>query len=356
MDRFRKIAVFLPNWVGDVVMSTPALRALREHFAGIPIAYIGRKAAVDTLTGTSWANLLITDPSSRNRSGLSAAFALARRLRQERFDLAVLLPNSFRTALVAWMGRCRHRIGYSRDGRTFLLAESLDPPRDAMGYVPIAAIDYYNKLLALVGVTATDRRMELPLLPSDEMAAEALLRQSQYDPKRPLVMLNPGAAFGSSKLWHFRRYAALGDELTVRRGAQIILHAAPAEKQLAAKVAETMKYPPLVDFARRDSSLGLLKALLRRCRLLVTNDTGARHIAAAVGTPIVTIFGSTDPEWTTLNYARERIVRKAVPCSPCQQPLCPQSAGPQYHQCMTAIAVENVLTPALELMDQDARP
>ena len=355
MESFRKIAVFLPNWVGDVVMATPALRALRGHFAGSSIAYIGRKAPIDALTGTTWADTLIPEPF-RKGSGLSAAFKLARRLRQERFDLAILMPNSFRSAAVAWMGRCRHRIGYARDGRTFLLTQSLPPQRDDMGYVPVPAIDYYNTLLTLLGITQSDRRMELPLPRSDELAAEVLLRQCEYDPKRPLVMLNPGAAFGTSKLWHFRRYAALADELVVRRDAQIILHAAPSEKTLVAQVAAAMKHPPLVNFGQRDSSIGLLKALLRRCRLLVTNDTGARHIGVAVGVNVVTIFGSTDPNWTTLDYDRERIVRHPLPCSPCQQPLCPQPGGPQYHQCMTAIRVEDVLTPALDLMDQGATP
>ena len=349
---FQKIMVFLPNWVGDVVMATPALRSLRERFADSSIAYIGRKSAIDTLAGCAWADTLITRGRASGLAGVWNFLGTARSLRRQRPDLAILLPNSFRSALLASLGGCRRIVGYRRDGRGPLLSVAVEPPRDQMGYIPTPAIDYYNKLVQAVGAAATSRRMELPLTASDELAAEALLRQHNFDPARPLVTLNPGAAFGRSKLWHYTRYGQLADELVRRRGAQIVIHAAPSEKPIAEQVGLAMRETPLINFARRDSTLGLLKALLRRSRLLVTNDTGARHIGAAVGIGVVTVFGSTDPDWTTIYYDRERIVRVRVDCSPCRQPLCPQPAGPLYHQCMTAITVDMVLQPALELLDQ----
>lgn len=352
MDNPKKIAVFLPNPVGDVVMATPALRALRQNLPDSRIVYVGRRAAIDTLTGTTWADAMITDPAGR-KGGLMAMLRLAARLRHERFDLAILMPGSTRSALQALLGGCRDRAGYSRGGRTFLLSRVIDPPRDSMGLAPVPMIDYYNRLLTLVDIQTQDRRMELPTLPSDEMAAEVILQHAKADAARPIVMINAAAAFGTSKFWHFRRYAELADALTDQRGAQIILNAAPGEQRVVAQVAACMKHAPLINFAERPNSLGLVKALLRRCRLLVTNDTGARHIGAAVGIGVVTIFGSTDPERTVIYYDRERIVRASVTCSPCQKQICTQPPGPRYHQCMTAITVEQVLAAALELMDAE---
>jgi heptosyltransferase-2 len=352
-----KIAVFLPNWIGDVVMATPALRALRAHFADDEIVYVGRSGPLVILAGSTWANQTIIDTSGqkgqngKKTSNLAGFTRLALHLRRRHFDLGVLLPNSFRTALLGYLGGIDRLAGYARDGRSCLLDVKLQPRQDSMGFVPIPAIDYYNALAGALGVEANSRQMELPVVEADEQAADQLLSETDIDRSRPIVMLNPGAAFGTSKLWLSDRYAELADELIQRRGVQIIINAAPSEKAIANAVAAAMKNKPAINFAQRHNSLGLLKSLLRRCSLLVTNDTGARHIAAAVGAAVVTIFGSTDPDWTTLYYGRERIIRTNAPCAPCQQKLCPQPAGPFYHQCMAGISVQSVLAATEELLD-----
>jgi heptosyltransferase-2 len=169
-------------------------------------------------------------------------------------------------------------------------------------------------------------------------------------------MLNPGASFGPSKMWPADRYAALGDALIEKWGAQVIVNAAPAERAVAAAVVAAMKHKLLLHFADRDNSLGLLKGLLSRTDLLVTNDTGARHVGAAMGAAVVTIFGSTDPDWTRLDYPRERLVRTAVECAPCQKKRCRLPAGPTRHRCMTAIPVEMVLAAAEELLQGPRAP
>ena len=360
-----KIAVFLPNWIGDVVMATPALRALRLHFACDEISYIGRSGPLVVLAGSTWADQTIIDfsgqragkrsgqkgPDGKKTSSLAGFINLAMYLRRQKFDLGIVLPNSFRTALLGYLGGIGKLAGYARDGRSWLLDVKLQPQRNSLGFVPVPAIDYYNALASAVGAQASSRQMELPVVEADEQAAEGLLGEADIDRSRPIVMLNPGAAFGTSKLWPADRYAGLADELIQRHSAQIIINAAPAEKSIAAEVAGNMTHKPTINFAQRHNSLGLLKSLLRRCSLLVTNDTGARHIAAAVGAKVVTIFGSTDPDWTTLYYGQERIIRTNVPCAPCQQKICPQPAGPFYHQCMAAISVQSVLAAAEELLD-----
>jgi len=380
------ILVFLPNWVGDVVMATPVLRSLREGFGESRITYFGRKIALDVLAGNTWADESLVD-ESRNKPRICNFLRTARRLARCRAEVALLLPNSFRSALLGRFSQATRRIGYGRDGRAWLLTDPLAPQRDATGkFLPVPMIDYYAKLLRQgLGVEISSRQMELPLRPADLAAAEQLLGGAGYsksqpscstaapgcgalsetlnkktaegDCATPLVMLNPGASFGTSKLWPADRYAALADMLAEQRGARIIINASPsqAERDLAGRVEQAMTHKPLLNFARLDNNLGLLKGLLSLCDLLVTNDTGARHIAAAMGTAVVTVFGSTDPRWAQIDYPAERIVRVEVPCSPCQQKFCPLPPGPQHHRCMKAISPESVATAATELL-QKTRP
>ena len=350
------VLVWLPNHVGDVVMATPALRSLRRHFAGRRITYVGRPAALAVLSGTDWADGTIPDESARRPCWRNAR-RLVRQIRRVGADLGVLLPNSFRSAVLARWGGVRHLVGYARDGRGWLLKHKLHPPRDERGRrKPIPTIDYYLALAAAVDAPAESRKMELLVTEEAEREAESLLVQAGAARTGPLVMLNPGAAFGPSKMWPAERFAAVADRLIERRAAQIIIHAAPAERPVAARVAAAMRGKPALNFAQREGSVPVLKSLLRRCGLLITNDTGARHVAAAFDVPVVTLFGSTDPVWAQIDYERERILRVDVPCSPCQSKTCREGRGPTFHQCMTAITPEMVLVAAEELLDTFSGP
>jgi heptosyltransferase-2 len=338
------IAVFLPNWVGDVVMATPAIRALVRHWPGRRIVYAGKPAALATLGPVAEPQDMIELPGG--------IWASARLLRRIGISRAVLLPNSFRSALIARLAGADSVAGYARDGRSWLLTDKLAPRRLPDGrYKPVPAIDYYIALAEMLGANSVSRDLALPLEPPHEAAAERILAECGLDRTRPIVMLNPGASFGTSKMWSAEKYAALADMLIDRAGARIIINAAPAEKRIAGWVARAMRNAPAISFADRENSLGLLKALLRRCDLLVTNDTGARHLAAAAGISVVTIFGSTDPEWSRIDYARERLVRVDVECGPCQLELCPLPAGPDYHKCLERVSPDMVLAAAEELLD-----
>ena len=341
------IAIFLPNWVGDVVMATPAIRAMARHWSGRRIVFVGRRAALATLGPAGEPEDLLELPR-----GLWAGRRL---LKRNGVSRAVLLPNSFRTAMLCWLGGAKRRAGYARDGRGWMLSDRLEPIRDERGrFKPVPTIEYYNALARVLGADATSWRMALPVDDADQAAADAILNEAKVDAVRPVVMLNPGAAFGPSKLWPAERYAVVADELIERRGAQIIINAAPSERGVAAAVAAAMKHSPAVSFAERDNSIGLLKALLRRSDLLITNDTGARHFAAAMETAVVTIFGSTDPTWARIDYPRERQLQVRVPCGPCQRKVCTQPPGDAFHQCMKAITSEMVLAAADDLLDAAA--
>ena len=337
-----RIAVWLPSWVGDAVMATPTLRALRERFGGARISLIGRPAPLEVLRGAGLADEALADSPARAGSFLRNA----RELRGHHFDLAVLLPNSFRVALLAFLARIPRRLGYARDRRSWLLTDRRRALRDGRRFQVCPAREYYIDLIGELGVTVTDRQMRLAVTDEGEAAADRILTEAGWAPSQPLVVLNPGGGFGPSKRWPAERYAVVADDLSDRHGAQILINAAPAEHDVANEVAERMKRPPLVNMAQHPNSLALLKSLLGRCRLLITNDTGARHVAAALGAGVVTIFGSTDPDWTTINYERERIIGADVDCSPCQKKECPNPAGATFHQCMLSIEPPEVIAAA----------
>jgi heptosyltransferase II len=348
----RSIVVFLPNWVGDVVMATPTLRGLRESFPDARIIYFGRSIALDTLSGTDWSDgVILAAPKARSRT--LGQLQLVGALRSGRFDLAVLMTNSFRTAFMAKLAGIGRIAGYDRDARRFLLTDRILPPRDDSGQlVPTSAVDYYAELGAVLGVEVTSREMYLPVTETDEQEAEELFKSAGIDRGKPVVMLNPGASGGTSKIWGARRFAQAADILAETRGAQIIINSAPAEKQIAAEVASRMVNSPVINFADRDNTLGLLKSMLRRTNVLITNDTGARHIAVAVGAAVVTVFGSTDPLWARINCSRERIVSVEVDCGPCGKKLCTQIPGPMYHHCMEKVTPEMVAEAAEQLLDE----
>lgn len=346
----RNIVVFLPNWVGDVVMATPSLGGLRRHCASARITFVGKPTAIDTVAGLGLCDATIVDGIARSQR-VMRMLNLATSLRHADFDMAVLLPNSFRAALTAKLAGIRRVVGYARDGRGWLLQRKLSPPRGDDGRIkPYPTIDYYNNLMALIGVRNIGRQMRLVLSEQEKEDARAVLEQAGADPSRLLVMLNPGGSFGPSKLWPAERYAAVADALAQRYGAQIIINIAPGEEAVGELMNSAMRTTPLIDFTGKANSLSLLKALVARCNLLITNDTGARHFAAALGVDVVTMFGSTNPVWAQIDYARERMIRADLPCSPCQQKICPQPAGPKYHQCMAAITVEMVLEAAGDLL------
>jgi heptosyltransferase II len=338
MPATQRIVVFLPNWIGDAVMATPALRTLRNHFSDARITLLGRPGPLQTLADAGFAE----DTLDIGGRSTRAVLRIARALRRIRCDLAVLLPNSFRSALTAWLGRAERRAGYARDGRSWLLNDTLDPPRDPDGNLtPIPARDYYLALVEHLGCEPDSTRLDLAAEPAP---AQTLLAEVGGDADRPLVVLNPGGANNLSKKWLPERFAAVGDALANRHAAQIVLHAAPAERDDARAVAQAMRTEPLLNFAARESSIPLAKSLIARADLVVTNDTGARHIAAGLGTAVVTVFISTDPEWSRIDYPRERIVTVNQPF----QPVRPGSD--EHRRAVEGVTIQAVLDAAEDLL------
>lgn len=342
-----RILVFIPNWVGDVVMATAALRAVRRRFAGARIVHLMRRYVGDVLAGTEFCDARLFWPDAAGPAADAEAQGgsggLLRRLRGERFDLAILLTNSFRSAWVARLSGARRRVGYAREARGWLLTDRLKAPRAGRRWVPIPALDYYNALARHVGCEAPGDELELATSRSDETSIEQ--RLGRVDPQQPIVVLNPGAGYGPAKCWPAESYAELSDALVSRYGARVVASLGPKEREIGDRLRASARQAIEV-FVDPALGLGPLKALIRRCQLLITNDTGPRHFAAAFGVPVVTVFGSSDPAWTETRYALERPVTLDLDCQPCMERTCPL----KHHRCMRDLGMELVFAQAASLL------
>ncbi len=348
MTEPERILVSVPNWVGDVVMATASLRALRRRFTQARIVLLMRPYVADVLAGTGFGDVNIFWPSDNpGPKGTRGNIGLIRQLRRERFDLAVLLTNSFRSALVARLGGARRRVGYDRDGRGWLLSDKLAPKREQGRFVPDPALDYYNRLVRFLDCDDPGDRLELATSPADESAIDARLGATPDD--RPLVVLNPGANYGSAKCWPAQKFAEVADALVDRHNARVVASLGPKERRIADALKAGVRREIDV-FVDPPLGLGPLKALIRRSRLLITNDTGPRHFAAAFNVPVVTVFGSSDPAWTITRFAKERSVTLDLDCQPCMERTCPL----EHHRCMRDLAPEMVLQMAEELLSSTA--
>lgn len=293
-----RVLVVLPSWIGDAVMATPALRLIRARWPGAFVGGLARPGIDQVLAGTD----LLDQVHVERARGVMGPKLVARAVRPLRYGAAVLLTNSFSSALVARLAFIPRRIGYDRDGRGLLLTDRLSAPRRASGgFAPVPAVEYYlNAARALVGEGRPGDpavRLELGTTAHDEAEADRVLREAGVAPGERLAILNPGAN-DPAKRWPAERFVRLGLHLGARPGLRVLVNGGPGEHELVARMAA--QAPVMIALPALGLTLGTLKAVIRRAALLVTNDTGPRHIAAAFGVPTVTLFGPTDPRWTSL--------------------------------------------------------
>jgi heptosyltransferase II len=352
-----KILIVQPNWVGDAVMATPALRAIRELYPQAHISYLMRRYVKSLYGGMPWADQLITYRTGKTKAKAGKGlFDLAARLHSGKFDLAVLLPNSFKSALICKMANIPRIFGYERDGRGFLLTDRLLPVKEKGKFVPSPIIHAYLGLARYLGSPNRDLKMELFVTDAERRETQEIFTRCGLDAdlcrpgsaaRPPLVVLNPGAQYGAAKLWKSEYFAELADMFIDKLQATVLLSAAPRERAIVESIQRQMKHAA-VDLSNKGMTLGSLKEIVRRCDLMVTNDTGPRHIAAAMEVPVVTVFGPTHPEWTEIYYAKERQVAVKVFCGPCQKKTCPLD-----HRCMTRVTPSMVWDASMQLLSPD---
>ncbi len=339
-----RIALFLPNWIGDVVMATPAVQAVRDAFPTADLVAVCKPYVADVLGGNPWFREVILADKRGPRS--RRLLAVAAKLRENRPDAAILFPNSLRTALLARLAGCRKIVGFVRYGRGLLLTNRLYAKTDARGrFVPYPAIDDYNRLARELGTANPGYRMQLFTNATDEIAADAVWEKFGLAKYPRVVTLNPGAAFGAAKHWSIESFAQLARMLTQRAGCGVLVLCGPTEREMARQIAESSRSPHT--FALNDTplSLGLTKSCVRRSDLLITTDSGPRHFAAAFNRPVVTLFGPTHIAWTETYYPKAIHLQKQVPCGPCQQRVCPID-----HRCMRELTPTEVYAAAGRLL------
>jgi len=336
-----KIWVRAPNWVGDAVMATPALRALRQGNPQAEIVLEARAHLEGLMRGLPSVDRFLPAPGR----GLRTPLTHAQTLRAEAFDWAVLLPDSVRTALPAFLARVPTRVGYARDlARRALLTRSLKPPRQAGRRLPISMIERYLRITRALDCVDAGQELEIAV---DEMAREAIaLRLAGLDvPGRDgLLVVAPGASYGSSKLWPAAHFASACDEIADTWGLRVVLAPGPGEEQIAAEISALMSRPGL-NLVNPVTSLVELVALLERATLLLSNDTGPRHIAVALGRPVIVVVGPTDSRHTDHLLEGQRVLLEEVDCAPCHLKTCPTD-----HRCMTLLRPQRAVDAAKELL------
>jgi heptosyltransferase-2 len=341
-----KIVVFCPNLIGDTVMATPTFRALRQEFPEARLTGVIRPQVAPVLDGTGWFDEIIrfhhSSPRREERS-----FEVVSRLRSQRHDVAVLLPNSFRSAAIAWLGGISRRIGYVRYGRRLFLTDGLEPPRGRAGkLLPTPIVEYYLALARVMGCRVSSPRLELATTGKEEAAADRAWAELGLADNARVVCLNTGGAFGPAKCWPTGSFGTLARLLAEERGVSVLVLCGPAERDPAREIVRLARHPRVVSLAEQPLGLGLSKACVRRAALLITTDSGPRHFAAAFGTPVITLFGPTHMAWTRTYHPGAIHLMQPVPCGPCQRPVCPEG----HHRCMRELTPQRVFLAACRLL------
>lgn len=336
----RRILVRCPNPVGDAVMATPVLRALRVAHPAAEIVMLGPPQHAGLLRDVPTFDEYL---EVRGRSPLDV-LRRARALRERRFDWAVILPDSHRAALEPWLARIPRRAGYARDLlRRAMLSDRLTPPLENGRRVALSMIERYRRITRLLGVPDASDELELRVHdPSRERVAKQLAAADIGD--EPILLVTPGASYGASKLWPPRHFAAACDGIAARHGLLPVLLPAPNADEIAiareVSLAITTRH-----VLAEPGSLEDLKAMVERATLLLTNDTGPRHVAVALGRPVVTLMGPTDPRHTDHLLRRQRVLYEDVPCRPCGLKECPID-----HRCLERLSPERAIGAAEELL------
>ena len=341
------ILVRLPNWVGDAVMATPVLRCLRLNFPQARIDVTLLPYVRQIIAGAPWIDNIIELPRRREGASVRGIQEYINQLRRNQYDLAVVLPNSFSSAVLAYFSGARRRIGYDRQGRGFLLTEPVAPPREKGKFVPQPMVDYYLQLCEAIGAVAGSPRTEMFVEPDAEQRAQELFNQYGIGQGKAVVALAPGAAFGSSKLWNPQNFAHVADMLAERKHCDVLVVGGPKEASIAREITAA-SHVQLTNLADEMMNLSLLKSVAKRCDLFITVDSGPRHFAVAFDKPVVVLMGATDPRYTNCNLEKTDIVTaEGIDCAPCQRKSCPTD-----HRCMTAITPEMVYAAAVNLLEQ----
>jgi heptosyltransferase II len=339
-----KLLIRATNWVGDAIMALPALRAVRARFPDAEISILASPYVADIYRGQGVADELIGYDRNGEHAGIRGREKLVAALRARKFDTALLLQNAFDAAWIAWRAGIPERVGYERDARGFLLTKAIRVPRT--GEIPAHEKYYYLELLKRAGwIDAIPEVSEISLKITDQQARQAEEKLQSFGSMAGAVRIavGAGASYGSAKCWPPERFALALNQLVKERDTEVLLFGTAAEAGVSSAIQAGLK-KPAIDLIGK-TQIAELPGLLSRCTAFLGNDSGAMHMAAAVGLPVVAVFGPTDPYGTAPVTPRCTVVQEKPYCSPCFLRRCPTD-----HRCMTAIAPETVSAGVLRAL------
>jgi heptosyltransferase-2 len=336
------ILIRCPNWVGDIVMATPFLDCIRENFPHARITGIIGKNAQGIVRDGPWFDEFITC-EDKTFAGMRR---MIKKIRALKAQAAILLPNSIRSVLPIWLGKVKSIYGYRRNGRGIFLTGGPKPLRSGMKTTPIPTQEYYLDIcrwldLKLPQVLRPRLFIGQPL----QQRADEILGHYGIRDEDTVIGFNPGANFGSSKCWPPEHFALAAELFAQKKGVKILLLTGPGEDKIADAIISKTRVS-IICPSRDQINLELLKPIIKRCNLLVTNDTGPRHYAVALDVPVVVIMGPTDPRYTSANLEKTRVIRTNADCSPCHKKICPTD-----HCCMRQITPRMVFEAGEKLLN-----
>jgi lipopolysaccharide heptosyltransferase II len=345
-DTVQRLVVRGPNWLGDAVMCEPALRGLRRLFPQVSLTLLVKPTVAELFANHPAIDCILLYEDKGRHAGLAGKWRLASELRRARFDLAVLFQNAFEAALLAYLAGIPRRYGYATDGRSLLLSDPvIKPDRQTL----LHQVQYYWNLLQPLGLTGDPTQPELFLSTVEERSMAERLAKAGIAETDRVIGINPGSTYGGAKRWLSERFAESTERLCRRlnesggRRTAVIILGAKGEEPLGHEIAARLSARSTV--LSGTTSIRELMAAVKRCAVLVTNDTGPMHIASALQIPVVGIFGPTDWRTTSPYGANHALVRHPVDCAPCMLRECPID-----HRCMSGVSVEQVYEAAAKLV------
>ncbi len=348
----RNILLRAPNWIGDAVMCEPALRGLRSLFPEADITMLAKSTVAELFRAAPELNRVLVYEDRGAHAGLSGKWALAGLLRRHGFDLAVLFQNAFEAAFIAWLAGIPQRYGYATDGRVFFLTTPVAVPERSQS---VHQVEYYWNLLKPLGLPGSAPFPTLSVTSEESQAMDTRLTALGSGSSDIVIGINPGSTYGSAKRWLPERFAEVARRLAEQverdegKAVVVAILGAKGEESLGEDIASRINGPSVV--LSGATTIRELMAAVKRCRILVTNDTGPMHVAAACGVPVVAVFGPTDSR-TTAPYGQEQsVVREVIDCAPCLLRECPID-----HRCMTRISTDRVYEVAVQQLNGWSRP
>ncbi len=345
-----KVAILLPTWVGDTCMATPTIRSLRDGLPDLEeLCAVGRFAPVAVLEGAPWVDSTLTfKPRSRD-SKIVSRRGLVSKLKSRGFDMIVLLPNSLSSGLIAYLSGVKRRVGYAKDGRTWLLTDPISQRENDVDHRKKPTIDYYLNIANHLGCSTEDRTMKLFVSDLDREIARKMYSSFQFSWENPTVVFNTSSATATSRLWPVGHASRAARQLADRHGVQVIVHCGPLDRDRANAIAYGASHPLVMSMGQiEDIPIGLSKAVLEQANVVLSTDSGPRHMAVALNKKVVSLFGPTDPNSTQTYNQPETILNAPIACQPCGQSKCPLV----HNNCMHGLTYPVVVQAVLEQLEE----